>query len=75
MLLKAVLLSIRLSQKIMFISHTRAHKYVDSLMLHSPTRGFQFLTFFFDCHEKSGKKKWAKATLKKEFLHIALLNF
>ena len=49
-----------------FVSRTRAHKYGESLLPHSPTRGAQFLAFLFNCQVKSEKKFGHKAAAKKK---------
>ena len=59
---------LRPGEKKGFVSQTRSHKYVDSLLPHSPTHWAQFLASwfffsFFSCQEKK-KKNWQWSTKK-----------
>ena len=62
---KGVRLSLKLGQEKKLVSQTRAHKYVDSLLPHSPKHAKpNICLFFISCQEKRMKKisrkKWEK---------------
>ena len=61
--------TIRPRKKTRFVSHTHAHKYVYSLLLHSLCAEPNFLLFFY----LSGSWKVGQKHYKKEFLHFTLL--